>query len=703
MSGWRIQGVVAVALLALLSGTGPVAAENAAPPAPRRTGPEAVRLDMAGDWRVVAPSNDRVARCAAVELALTLERITRKRLRVVPSDDRKGPAIVLSHGRDGDAFRWHAAADRVEIAGDGARGLLYGVYDFLEALGCRWVEPGRRGERLPSGTSLFLERAQARQRPSFKGRCLILGHAAFMADAEGWTEWAAHNRLNTIFLHVTTEALAFGAAPEKQWLEKREAVLELMKDRGMVIEYGGHRLTSFLPRKLFKKNPGMFRMTGGRRTADYNFCPSSAEALAVVRRNAKEYFCRHPYADVFHAWPDDILGGGWCSCPKCARYTTSEQALLAANAVAAVLQKVNPGAQLSFLSYYDTEAVPRNVKPLPNICMLWAPRKRCYAHGLSGDACGVNAPGYTRGFADQVNYFRARGAEPARVFEYYLDAVLFKSVLPPLAGVMRRDLAFYRAAGAHTVQALMTGDYPWVSAQPNAWIFARLAWNADADPGSLLAEFCASTFGKDAASAMASYFGSLEKAFALALEISPAMKLPEEQVPMLRLFDSPPTDLGDPFFEPPAELEKKAVREKDIYALIMKAEESLESARESALPPAWRMEKMSFGLTKAWLSFDVARAALYAGLAGGVPKDELRRRHAAAEMAMNAVIDWRRDAIAGSAYRNNFELMHAYFWRLRLDKIKYDQLADGIGKIFIKYRAMARIGWLYFRLLHAYE
>ncbi len=151
------------------------------------------------------------------------------------------------------------------------------------------------------------------------------------------------------------------------------------------------------------------------------------------------------------------------------------------------------------------------------------------------------------------------------------------------------------------------------------------------------------------------------------------------------------------------ELAKKAAREKDIYALIMKAEEDLQSVRESALPTAWRAEKASFELMKAWLSFDVARADLYAGLAGSVPKDELLRRHAAAEKAMNAVSTGGAGASAGRCIAIKFELMHAYFWRLRLDKIRYDHLADGIDRLFIKYRAMARIGWLYFRLLRAYE
>jgi len=78
-------------------------------------------------------------------------------------------------------------------------------------------------------------------------------------------------------------------------------------------------------------------------------------------------------------------------------------------------------------------------------------------------------------------------------------------------------------------------------------------------------------------------------------------------------------------------------------------------------------------------------------------------RHAAAEKAMNAVFAWGDAHIAGGVYRRNFRLMHEYFWRLRLEKIRYDRLAEGPGRILIKFRAMARIGWLYIRLLRVYE
>jgi hypothetical protein len=43
---------------------------------------------------------------------------------------------------------------------------------------------------------------------------------------------------------------------------------------------------------------------------------------------------------------------------------------------------------------------------------------------------------------------------------------------------MARDLAFYRDAGVHTVQMLITGHGEPPARHPNPCAFARLAWNA---------------------------------------------------------------------------------------------------------------------------------------------------------------------------------------------------------------------------------
>jgi alpha-glucuronidase len=45
----------------------------------------------------------------------------------------------------------------------------------------------------------------------------------------------------------------------------------------------------------------------------------------------------------------------------------------------------------------------------------------------------------------------------------------------------------------------MTGYGPWREPHPNAWLFARLAWDPTRDADALLREFCEVVFGADAA------------------------------------------------------------------------------------------------------------------------------------------------------------------------------------------------------------
>lgn len=661
-------------------------------------------LDLSRSWQIVLTSSHPTAALAMTELALTLRRIVGRPYVVRATVDGRVPCIVLAHGQgDGDGFRWQVGENRVELRGDGPRGLLYAVYDFLEALGCRWVAPGPGGERLPSGTHFVLPDRPVVQSPAIKGRCLILGHYAFLQDAEAWVIWAARNRLNAIFVHVTAEQPAFGAAPESQWQRKKETVIPLARQRGMTVEHGGHGLAALLPRELFAPTPhrrGMphaFRYHQGRRRPDHNFCPTSAEGLAIIRRNAATHFRTHSEADIFHLWPDDVPGGGWCSCERCLAYSPSEQALLAVNAVAEVLEEINPQAQISFLAYMDTEDVPVKVLPRSNVCLLWAPRSRCYAHSTEDPTCAVNLPHYAQTFRAQVQHFRA--AKPPRVFEYYLDAILFKSVLPPLPTVMQRDLRFYRQAGAHTVQALMTGDRPWLSPQLTPWLFARLAWNPDQDIDALLEDFGHAAFGS---SGWGAYYRALEKAFMLALDIVPEQVKLDWSFSPRELLEKPFADMGDPVHAPPEVLRQKVRANGEIKVRLAEAARHLELAQEGADRAAWAAERAEFELTRAWLLFDLARVRLYEAVSTRPIRPDAYQRFKDAQSALNAVRAWSRTYLTDGRFRANFELVHLIFWQLRLDKIAADHFAWRPTRHRLQTRDMLRLARLYMRMRKAY-
>ncbi len=490
-------------------------------------------------------------RLAAVELARYLSRLAGCRVSVLtpargPGEVPVAPAERLIElvetpsgpadgGRpDPDAFRWTVSASGVRVEAAGPRGLLYAVYDLLEELGCRWYYPGPVGERIPRMDEVRLSLGVRTGEPALAGRSLILGHDIYLGDIQGWTEWTARNRLTGLFLHEFPPPV-LGGRPARFWREALVRAAPGARRRGLTLEFGGHGLSGLVPRRLFSSRPELFRYDGARRTPDHNFCPTGPAGLELVRRNARAWFDAHPGPDVYHLWPDDVVDEGWCRCLRCWGFSPSDQALLAVNAAAEALEEVHPEAVLTFLAYHDTRRPPGRVRPRPNVVLLYAPRERCYAHALADPSCEVNRA-YHRDLLENVGVF---GREP-RVFEYYLDAVLFKSMLPPLGRVMAKDLAAYRAAGIRTVGALMTSDRPWVTVPLNPWLFARLAWDPEADLGQLIEDFAAGVFGD---AGLGRYYECLEEAFGALLELDGQdVRL---RMPAPPLIERPPLDVLD--------------------------------------------------------------------------------------------------------------------------------------------------------------
>lgn len=399
----------------------------------------AVELDLSRGCRLNGDLSAPEAALAGAELEEALGR------------GRDGAVeIVLAHRHgSGDGFRRLASPGRLELLGDSPRGLLFGAYATLEELGMRWPWPG---ERAVHGRAARLDPEELTDAPALPGRCLVLGERALVERADDWITWAARNRLNRLFVHVSTGSDPVGAAPEAVWRERRPEAVALARQRGMTIEHGGHLLPELLPR-------AQIRALGEGQG------PSEA-----VRRRIVQHVRAHPEADVLHLWGADRP-------PGARGEDASNAALRTANALAAVAEHARPGTEVPFLAYHDTEEVPRGVRPRGNVGLLFAPRERCYEHALTDPGCRRNRR-YRELLLAHVDHFGAADGRPAQVFEYWFDALLFSEGVPDLASTMARDLAFYREAGVHTVQMLATGHRRAPSPHPNPPAFARLAWSA---------------------------------------------------------------------------------------------------------------------------------------------------------------------------------------------------------------------------------
>lgn len=585
---------------------------------------------------------------AAAELARGLGLLAG--LRVLPGqgDEAEGTGIIILNpgtGPEGPRSRkgyaWRASPDRVEIHGDSGSGLLAGVEAFLEAAGLSWPVPGE-GPHLARQSRVELEASSGRRAPDAPLATLILGHGSYLEAAPDYLAWAARNGYAGVFFHTTAEALALGAAPIKAYEARRALILPLARRLGLELELGGHGLSSFLPRSLFKAEPGLFRLQGGRRRPDANLCPSSPRALEVVSANFSAFVAAHPEVGVFHVWPDDLPGGGWCECPACAGMGPLDQSLAVARALAACLERLRPQARISFLAYHDTgdgggpEAAAKGAAEGPasvpaNLDLLWAPRRRSWARAYGDPACALNAGSAARLEAARLGFFGESGgsggpaASRARVsvFEYWEDAILFKLAVPPLGSTMAGDLLHY-APRAARVGILLTGARLPLAPRPNPWLLPRLlaaASRPGASPESLAAEletlagsWAGLVYGQ-AGPTMAAYWKALEAAWRIDLDLEPGDTELFQPPAGLGAVTSPPTDWGDPWTASPERLGEKRATWDALFALLRQAEgllaEAQEAGEEGLAGGHIQAEAREYALSSAVLELDGARIAAY--------------------------------------------------------------------------------------------
>ncbi|MEQ8747477.1 DUF4838 domain-containing protein [Pyruvatibacter sp.] len=630
-------------------------------------------LDLTAGWHIDA------ARAPDISPAATAARELHDALTTLaPQNSTQAPVqFILQHRTSSsDGFTWNIKDGVVHLNGNSARGLLYCVYSFLMAMGFSW--PGHKPQDTcqPKGSRFSIAHASA-ESPGFEGRCLILGHHAFLAEYMEWITWAARNRLNTIFVHTAEEGLALGAVPVRQWHDVSTQVRAHCTHYGMTLELGGHGLSRLLPRTLFDEMPDAFRMKDGVRTPDHNLEPLNAQGMAEVRKNAHAWFQANPGADIYHLWPDDIPGGGWSQSPECEGLSASDQALIATNALAEELNAISPDAQIAHIAYHDTEPAPTTARPRHNVSLLWAPRMRSYADGAFDKNSSVNHR-YPGELAANMALFNEANAPPTRVFEYYLDAILFKSVLPPLADLMAQDAKGYRAAGVHTLQALMVGGRPWCAPQINAYAFAHLAWRPDASPATLTRSFCAGLVGKAAADALTGHYEALANAFSMALTFEPREARPGAAAGAADFLDTPPTDMGDPWHATPNDISQRAMLRPAISILLDSAADALFQAGNSATDMRHIAGlQAEFALTRLWFDFHFARLSLYSAVH---QKTDITNALAEAYAVCDAVDEWADINIADPRYRENTKLLHWLFWRLRLDNIREDATPAGAAR-----------------------
>jgi len=189
---------------------------------------------------------------------------------------------------------------------------------------------------------------------------LFIGRKAGTGERVKIIRWAIEHGYNTLVFPLDDKIFRGGGGKD----------IKLIKHFAFFIEAGGRDLSLLLPRHLFLFNKELFRMEQGKRKMNNHFCPTNPKTTAIIAKRAKKLFSRAMHKTtpdrIFHLLPDENCENVWCQCPPCRAFRPVDQYLIAVNASADALAKLDPQAKLSYVDF-DTEPEAAKVKTRKNM------------------------------------------------------------------------------------------------------------------------------------------------------------------------------------------------------------------------------------------------------------------------------------------------------------------------------------------------
>ena len=367
--------------------------------------------------------------------------------------------IILYHDPtlENDAFLIDATLSGEEasltIRGGGERGVLYGVYRFLEAYaGVRYFTPEL--EVIPKNDIVLKDGNLLSYSPYFEYR---------------FSNWFCAGDEDAALWNVKVGMNGNDYIPQKM---------------GGTWYYGN----------LFVHTIGRLTETGNNMSP--NPCLSDPKNLETAIRNVRRILQQDPAINIVSISQND--SGEYCTCEKCAAVDKEEGSpaglmLRFVNAVAEDLEKDYPDLIIDTLAYNYTQTAPYITVPRHNVCVRVCPIRCCFAHP-------INECDY-----DSCISFRSDFREWSKICNriYLWDYTTnFRYYVPifPNFGVLRENMRYY-------VENNVRGMFPQGNYQSNSgefgelrvYLLAQLMWNpymSEEEYNMHMNEFLAAYYGE---------------------------------------------------------------------------------------------------------------------------------------------------------------------------------------------------------------
>lgn len=355
-------------------------------------------------------------------------------------------------GKEGFCIR--TDGDQIFIIGGRPRGVLYGVYTFLETYcGCRWFTDTI--SRIPKKGTLAIPEINDTQVP-------LLEYRDPKYASYGQADWHARNKCNSY-----------------------SSILSDVYGGRIIFNPFVHTFRDILdPRECFAEHPEYFSEINGERAyldGRTQLCLTNPEVLEIAKKQVRKWLAERPESSIVSVSQNDWIN--YCTCEKCRKIDEQEESHMGSllhfvNAIADDIKDDYPDVAIETLAYQYTRKVPKTVRPRKNVIIRLCSVECCFSHPLSEcDVQFYHFDGCDQTFAQDLKDW-AKICDRLYVWDYVVN--FNHNLLPhPNWGVLQPNIQFFvenNVVGIYEQGNSFRGNYGEFD-QMKQYVLAKLLWD----------------------------------------------------------------------------------------------------------------------------------------------------------------------------------------------------------------------------------
>lgn len=383
-----------------------------------------------------------------------------------------------------EGFYIRGEGEHITITAPTSRGVLYGVYRFLEIF-CNFRCFTKDVETIDTFETLTIQLDEIQESPEFDFR-----EAYFRNAFDG--DFCAKSHFNSSLADISK-----AKGGRMKWYNFHHSFADLVS-----------------PEFYFEEHPEYFSLIDGERVADSQLCLTNPEVAEVAEKTLRRWIAENPECTVFSVAQNDNYRR--CTCPNCMALEEKEGSpsgpvIHFVNCLADAIREEYPQVLLHTFAYKHTVPAPRNVIARDNVIVRLCSFS-CNFHKPLTILAEENPAGPEAEFVGAFRDWKTHASQ-IYIWDY---AVNYHNYLQPFFQfhTMAENIRYFKANGARGLLEQGNFAYGGGAAMDDlkAYLICRLLWNVDADVDAEMDRFFTAVYGEKAALYMKEYVRIFEEA-----------------------------------------------------------------------------------------------------------------------------------------------------------------------------------------------